>query len=78
VIEFARLPAGQRTEVFEQTSIARGMLPAIIEKDFWVCWMLGFLFEKPQFKTNLAFKGGTSLSKAYGGYLLYDVPILSM
>lgn len=54
------------------------MLPAIIEKDFWVCWMLGFLFEKPQFKTNLAFKGGTSLSKAYGGYLLYDVPILSM
>jgi hypothetical protein len=38
-----------------------------IEKDFWVCWTLDVLFHR--FKAGgprLLFKGGTSLSKAYG------------
>jgi predicted nucleotidyltransferase component of viral defense system len=38
-----------------------------IEKDFWVCWTLDVLFHR--LKTGgprLLFKGGTSLSKAYG------------
>jgi len=40
--------------------------PAITEKDFWVCWMLDYLFSESPWKDHLAFKGGTSLSKAYG------------
>lgn len=36
-----------------------------MEKDFWVCWLLGILFES-EFADNLVFKGGTSLSKVFG------------
>lgn len=37
-----------------------------IEKDFWVCWTLRELFALPDIGTHLTFKGGTSLSKAWG------------
>ena len=41
-------------------------LPATsIEKDFWVCWTLRELFGLPKWGEHLAFKGGTSLSKAW-------------
>ena len=42
------------------------MPPGIVEKDFWVVWTLDYLFARSPWKTQLAFKGGTSLSKAYG------------
>jgi hypothetical protein len=39
----------------------------IVEKDFWVCWILQQLFSEIQgFGPHLVFKGGTSLSKVYG------------
>lgn len=37
---------------------------AIIEKDYWVVWLLDLLFSGP-YADALTFKGGTSLSKAY-------------
>src|SRR5262249_51016922 len=37
----------------------------ILEKDFWVCWLLSILFES-KFADALVFKGGTSLSKVFG------------
>ena len=38
-----------------------------VEKDFWVCWTLNALYrERPVGGPRLLFKGGTSLSKAYG------------
>jgi hypothetical protein len=39
---------------------------AVIEKDFWVSWLLQVLVELPATQGRLTFKGGTSLSKAYG------------
>lgn len=39
--------------------------PAITEKDFWVCWILDYLFQESAWKDHLVFKGGTSLSKAF-------------
>ena len=42
------------------------MNPAIVEKDFWVCWILQLLFAEPALKNQLVFKGGTSLSKVFG------------
>ena len=39
---------------------------AVIEKDFWVCWTLKQLNEIPELNGNITFKGGTSLSKAWG------------
>ncbi|MBI4995736.1 MAG: nucleotidyl transferase AbiEii/AbiGii toxin family protein, partial [Rhodocyclales bacterium] len=62
----ARLPAGQRRELFAEAAARRGMTPAVVEKDFWVTWMLDRLFANPQLAELLMFKGGTSLSKAYG------------
>lgn len=38
-----------------------------VEKDFWVCWTLDALFNGlPRRTPRLLFKGGTSLSKAFG------------
>lgn len=44
----------------------RGLVSAIFEKDFWVCWTLKRLFALPGDNPSLVFKGGTSLSKIYG------------
>ncbi len=63
----AQAPQEERAELFRRSA---GILrpersPAVIEKDFWVCWALHRLFEVLQFRPQLIFKGGTSLSKAY-------------
>lgn len=38
----------------------------IVEKDFWVCWMLSLLFGRAEWREALVFKGGTALSKVFG------------
>ena len=63
--KIAQLPETQRMELFRQTAAQRGMTEQIVEKDFWVCWVLKQLFESP-LKNRIIFKGGTSLSKVYG------------
>ena len=37
--EVAKLPVKDRTELFQATAIKMGMLPNVVEKDFWVCFM---------------------------------------
>ena len=59
-------PADSRRDAFAIAGERRGLLPLVIEKDFWVCWTLERLFALPEFSEHLLFKGGTSLSKAYG------------
>jgi hypothetical protein len=61
----AVLPAEQRAELFSETAARKGIGPAIIEKDFWVCWALSRLFEAETLSSKLLFKGGTSLSKVF-------------
>jgi hypothetical protein len=61
----ARLPAAQRRELFSEAAARLGMTPAVVEKDFWVTWMLDRLFADAELARLLMFKGGTSLSKAY-------------
>ena len=62
---FLELPADERRLYIEQAAIRRNVSPVILEKDFWVCWLLGILFES-EFAGSLVFKGGTSLSKVFG------------
>ena len=64
-IRFLELPAEERRLHFEQAAIRQNVSPVLIEKDFWVCWLLAVLFES-EFGTWLVFKGGTSLSKVFG------------
>lgn len=63
---FLELPVGERQLYFQQAAAQRGLHPAIMEKDFWVCWLLGTLFADPGVKDAVVFKGGTSLSKVHG------------
>lgn len=60
------LPAASRQELFEMAAAGRGLHPAIMEKDFWVCWVLRQLFLSPSLREHLVFKGGTCLSKVDG------------
>ncbi|MBI2308581.1 MAG: nucleotidyl transferase AbiEii/AbiGii toxin family protein [Rhodocyclales bacterium] len=62
----ARLPARQRRELFSEAAARLGMTPAVVEKDFWVTWVLDRLFATPTLSPLLMFKGGTSLSKVHG------------
>jgi hypothetical protein len=61
----ARMPAAERAEMFAETAARRGLPEAIIEKDFWVCWVLKQLFSIEALSGRLLFKGGTSLSKIF-------------
>ncbi len=63
---FTSLPLSERRLIIEQVAARRGILPVIVEKDFWVCWVLGRIFATPAMATNVVFKGGTSLSKVFG------------
>jgi len=60
-----KTPMEQRLFI-EEAAARTGMAPVVLEKDFWVCWMLGQLFALPEISEHLTFKGGTSLSKVYG------------
>lgn len=64
-LDFLSLPDDERRLYIEQAAIRRSISPVIMEKDFWVCWLLGILFES-EFAADLVFKGGTSLSKVFG------------
>lgn len=61
----ARLPQEERNAVFSEAAADKRTTPAIIEKDFWVTWLLARLFQDPDLSKLLIFKGGTSLSKVY-------------
>jgi hypothetical protein len=63
----AKLPARDRAALFGESAAGRGIAELIIEKDFWVCWTLRRLFTIPKgAAATFVFKGGTSLSKAFG------------
>lgn len=63
--KFAKLSQEERADVFIIVAKEKKMHPAIVEKDFWVCWTLDYLFSESKFKDSFAFKGGTSLSKGF-------------
>jgi hypothetical protein len=63
---FARLPAADRRDIIQERAGQMRVDFTIVEKDFWVCWTLASLFALPPGHPTMTFKGGTSLSKAYG------------
>jgi hypothetical protein len=64
--KIARLPEQDRAAVFMETAGAKGMNPGVVEKDFWVVWVLDRLFSSNFLADKILFKGGTSLSKVFG------------
>ena len=64
---FLDLPEQEKRDVFEAAASRLDTLPSYIEKDFWVCLVLDTLYNRlPDGHPRLLFKGGTSLSKAFG------------
>ena len=61
----ARLSQEERKQVFSETAALMSTTLAIVEKDFWVCFVLDKIFMSENLKSKLLFKGGTSLSKVY-------------
>ena len=61
----ALMAAKDRAALFAETAARRDLAEAIIEKDFWVCWVLKQLFSIDALTNRLLFKGGTSLSKVF-------------
>lgn len=56
----------KRAAIIELGVSETGLSEAILEKDLWVCYLLDYLFHRSEFKGSIIFKGGTSLSKAFG------------
>ncbi len=57
----------ERRDLFVGAAARLGTAVQNVEKDFWVCWTLDALFNGLEFGgPRLLFKGGTSLSKAFG------------
>lgn len=66
-LEFLSASPEDRRDVFLGTAVRLGTPEQNVEKDFWVTWTLDALFNGlPDRHPRLLFKGGTSLSKAYG------------
>lgn len=66
MIGIAKMSDQERSDLFRVTAAEMKMETAIVEKDFWVCFLLDHLFHRSEFKDSIIFKGGTSLSKAFG------------
>jgi len=61
----ANLSQQERQELFSETAKMMHTTNAIIEKDFWVVWILDKIFLDKKLNKILMFKGGTSLSKVF-------------
>ena len=62
---FVLLSNDERRAYLETAAEKLGLAPELVEKDFWVCWILRRLFLLKDIGAHLTFKGGTSLSKVY-------------
>ena len=49
----AKLSAQNRKALFRNAALKIGLSEAIIEKDFWVCYILDYLFHRSTYKDFL-------------------------
>lgn len=63
--KFLELSVGEKQEAFRRADSESNRGPVILEKDFWVTWILGMIYSDPELEPQFVFKGGTSLSKVY-------------
>lgn len=64
--EIHLLSMNERMRFFKTAAEMSNIPFNIIEKDYWVVWILGRLFSLEELMPHLTFKGGTSLSKVFG------------
>lgn len=59
---FFHLPSNEKITLLTHEAEQLDLSELILEKDVWVCWLLEKIFSLP---VQMAFKGGTSLSKVF-------------
>lgn len=62
---FFQLNDEERKEVLQRGAVESGIPEDVLEKDVWLVWTLDKLFTMPN-APEMAFKGGTALSKVFG------------
>ena len=65
MFEYKRIPKDDLKAIIRNASDKMGISESVIEKDYWVCFILNYLFSKCKWKESFTFKGGTSLSKCF-------------
>ena len=60
MLNVVTMPIRELTALVELGAAATGLPEAIVEKDFWVCYVLDYLFHRSNFANSMIFKGGTS------------------
>lgn len=62
---YLQLSEDERREVIQRAAVDSWMAEDVLEKDIWLVWILQQLFAMPDLP-DMAFKGGTALSKVFG------------
>ena len=65
VDQVARFEPQDHSDLFRAAAEQRELTVGIIEKDFWICWVLRRIYTLTQPPAQIYFKGGTSLSKVF-------------
>jgi len=65
MVKWIAVPTASKVNAYQQISEITGMSAFAVEKDWWVVQALTVIFEMDH-ASHLVFKGGTSLSKAWG------------
>lgn len=65
-LSFALQSVQERRTLITEAAARLRVAGLIVEKDFWVGWLLGRLFAMPALAGQMQFKGGTSLSMVFG------------
>ena len=65
IVTFNNIPATEKAAIYQQISNKTGIPVFAVEKDWWVVKTLEVIFNT-KIADHTVFKGGTSLSKAWG------------
>ncbi len=66
MFKFNKITREEFMVVIKNTAQKMGINDVTVEKDYWLCFILNYLFNKCEYKDSFVFKGGTSLSKCFG------------
>ena len=64
--QFLDLPETDRKLAFDNAALSMQLNAVVLEKDFWVSWLLGLLFSLPQVAPFLVFKGARHCPRCLG------------
>lgn len=65
MFKYKMVSKNELEQVIRNASQKMGVNEVVVEKDYWVCFVLNYLFSESKWKEAFTFKGGTSLSKCF-------------